>query len=240
MDTSLAHHRLCQIFFGRDGSIYVQFPYFKSRTGIVSEVRFGPGPQSPITVDLSNHGKVASHLVKFTHHTSGEVLFSQTGRVRTEIRRLSFPLNGPIGRVFELHAYWLSGFEPLQRGKQESDRPYLPFVFRDIPFAFIVSAQWRRKRAIEANFEPSGGVSGPVASIIHRRTGERSTVFSLGQPFGLPLQDHVLMVGCAEAQLPENLDHPMMLFLGGWDPHEPLDSSIPVHQTGCLARLSQR
>lgn len=233
--TSLAHHQLCQILFGKDGSIYVQFPYFKRRTGIVSEVRFEPGAQFPTTVSLTDQGKVTSHLVKFTHHTSGEVLLSQTGRVRTEIRRMSFPLAGPIGRVFELHAYWLSGFEPLERGKAKSDRPYLPFVFRDIPFAVVVSAQWRRKRAIEANFEPTGGVSGPVTSIIHRRTGERLTVFFLGQPLGCPLQNHVLMVGCAEAQLPENLDHPMMLFLGGWDPHESLDSSIPVRQTGCLA-----
>ncbi len=240
VSTSLAHYKLCQIVFSRrDGSLFVTFPYFKRSEGIVSRVTIPPGSKPPYTMNLTEHGRTTSHLVKFSHHPDGQALFSQDGRVRTEIRRASFPLATTIGQLFDLHAFWLSGFELLDPRKAKRGRPYLRFVHEGPPPAgVVVSADWRRKRDIEANTEPPGGIAGPRASVKSRRTGATGQVLFLGQPLGWPLRDHVLMVECYRTDLPSGLgDEPMFVFMGGWDPHEVPDVGTPVEQTGCLACL---
>ena len=240
VSTSLAHYKLCQIVFSRsDGSVFVTFPYFKRREGIVSRVEIPAGAKPPQTMNLAEHGRTTSHLVKFSHHVSGEALFSQDGKVRTEIRRASFPLAGQIGHLFDLHAFWLSGFEVLEPAKAKGGRPYLRFVYDGPPPAgVVVSADWRRKRDIEASIELAGGVTGPQASVKNRRTGAEGQVLFLGQPVGWPLRDHVLMIECYRTELPHGLgDDPMFVFMGGWDSHEVADAGMTIEQTGCLACL---
>ncbi|MGH7429655.1 MAG: hypothetical protein ACREJ4_15050 [Candidatus Methylomirabilaceae bacterium] len=205
----------------------------------MSRIEIPPGSKPPYTMNLAEHGRTTSHLVKFSHHASGEALFSQDGKVRTGIRRPSFPLADQIGQLFDFHAFWLSGFEILERAKAKGGRPYLRFVYDgQPPRGVVVSADWRRKRDIEANIEPAGGTTGPRASVKRRRTGAEGQVLFLGQPTGWPLRDHVLMIECCRTELPKGLgDDPMFVFMGGWDPHEVPDVGVTVEQTGCLACL---
>ncbi len=240
VSTTLATYKLCQIVFGKaDGSVFVTFPYFKRTEGIVSRIEIPAGAKPPFTFDLAEYGRTTSHLVKFSHHASGEALFSQSGKVRTEIRRASFPLANTIGHLFDLHAFWLSGFEVLEPGKVKGRRPYLRFIFEgDPPPGVVVAAQWRRKRDIEANLDPPDGFAGPRASVKSRRTGAVGQVVFLGQPKGWPLRDHLLMVECYRSALTKGQgDDPMFVFLGGWDPHEVPDASVEVQQSGCLTCL---
>lgn len=240
VSTALAHYKLCQIVFAKnDGSVFVTFPYFKRSQGIVSRIEIPAGSKPPFTFDLAEYGRTTSHLVKFSHHASGEALFSQSGKVRTEIRRASFPLATTIGQLFDLHAYWLSGFELLDPAKVKGGRPYLRFVFEgDPPPGVVISADWRRKRDIEANLDPPTGNAGPRATIKSRRTGNVGQVLFLGQPPGWPLRDHLLLVECSRTELPKGQgDHPTFIFLGGWDPHEGPDARGEVVQSGCLVCL---
>src|ERR1035441_5793774 len=61
-------HKILQILFGRDGSLYVTFPYFPHTNGILAEVTVTGPPGSTSQIDLANTGKVASHLGKYSHN----------------------------------------------------------------------------------------------------------------------------------------------------------------------------
>jgi hypothetical protein len=109
------YRQICQIGFNGDGSIRVAWPYLPVEQGIVAACEIPVGSTSQ-RIELQHTGKFTSQRVKFSHHTSGQAHFSLTGRTSNEIRRPSFPLTGPIGRIFELTAVFPAGFSPLARG----------------------------------------------------------------------------------------------------------------------------
>jgi hypothetical protein len=110
-------HKICQIVFGKDGSLYLTFPYFKHTEGLLAEATVDGPPGAETLIDLAKKGKVASHLVKYSHHTSGEALFSQTSKVKTVVRRQSVPLAEQQGHIFTLIVQGLRSFESLGAAK---------------------------------------------------------------------------------------------------------------------------
>src|SRR5206468_693592 len=119
------------------------------------------------TLRLSETGKFTSQLVKCSHHTSGEALFSKTGYVRSEIRRQSFPLTGPSGRIFELHVFFPDQFKRLERLKDQ--RLYLCFWHTRCRDAIMILGEWRTKQWILEN-AGQGGLVGPETRWMNRRT----------------------------------------------------------------------
>lgn len=232
--SSLGTFKVARISFGVDGSIYVQFPYLKYKHGIVCELPVNPDERGPVTYQLGRLGVEVSTDVKFSHHRSGIAQFSKSGLDARLPRRSSFPLDGPIGWLFQLNAYWLSGFCMLERTKSKD--LHLGFGFpRKHPGGVVVTAQWRRKVDIIANMEPQGGKSGPAAEVMSRHTRARSRVYFLGQPDSSPLTDHVLMISGGEVPVPKNLELPAMVFLGGWDRHEVTPATPEARRAECLA-----
>ncbi len=227
-------HQLCHILFGPDGSIYVHPCFFKSRAGIVSRVELDSAVTYPATVNLMEYGRATSHLVKFSHHTSGEALFSLTKRVRTAIRRVSWPLDGPIGTVFQLNAYGVDGFEEVGPHRK-NDRSYLHFIVPGPqPSAAIVIGRWRRKRDLEATMV-GRGEAGPVADLQDPDTGALSKAFFVGQPRRSPLQDHLLVVQCFPSQMADSAGPSSMLLFGGYDHQQVIAPGLPAPDTGFLA-----
>ncbi len=225
--TPLAKFKVCRINFGKDGSIYVSFPYCKEKSGILSELQPPDGATGPITYNLDCGGMRVSTDTKFSHHRSGAVQFSKTGFFRKAPRRQSFPLDGPIGHVFDLNVYWPAGFDLLEKPKKKD--LHLAFGFRDRhPVAVLINAQWRRKADILANTDPPHGKVSPSTEVTHRESGLVRRVHFLGQPQGYPLRDHLLMITGGEVQLPTGADRTGMVFVGGWNTHEDVgDSSTP-------------
>src|SRR5437870_13464251 len=76
--------KVCQIMFHSD-ALFVLFPYHPDVDGLVGRCEVGPGSDTT-TINLAEGGRITSHKVKYSHWASGDVHFSQTGRVRTEIR----------------------------------------------------------------------------------------------------------------------------------------------------------
>ena len=85
--------RVAKIEFGADGSIYIFFPGFIDTSGIACCAVMRAGVSGQTNLDLKDNGRVTNHLVKYAHHSDGRAHFSQTGKVRTEIRRQSVPLH---------------------------------------------------------------------------------------------------------------------------------------------------
>ncbi len=236
VETTLGQHKACHILFTTDGSIYVQFPYFRgSHKGILSNVDVHPETHGPTTFDLKKNGKVASSLVKFSHHPDGRVHFSQDRKILTKIKRMSWPLDGPIGQIFQLNFYHLRGLELLSQSDFKPNKLFLPFRFVEgLPFAVTISGEWRRKKATVENIEPAGGAAGPAAIIQSRKTGQEQVVFFLGQPESLPLRDHILMLSCTAIPLLEGVVRPTVILLGGWDHHEVVVTGQQTANTGFL------
>ncbi len=100
-----------QINFGTDGSIYINFPYFKHSQGIASKVLMPKGQSYYKSLSITDNAKVTSHLIKYSHHSSGEALFSKTNKVQTVIRKHSVPLKELGGHFFTISLQGLDGFE---------------------------------------------------------------------------------------------------------------------------------
>lgn len=217
--TPLGKFKLFRIIFGKDGSIYLPFPYLDTKRGQLSEVDPAIEPD-PKTINLKRNGVEVTEDVKFSHHTSGIVQFSKTGGQDLLPRRQSFRLDGPIGKVFDLHVYWLHGFDQV-KPKKARGTFLLPFQLLDRhPTSLHVWAEWRRKKDITDNLEPGGTWLGPGVSAIARQSGKEVRFLLLGQPSSRPLRDHVLMLSVEEVVHADGADVPTMIFLGGYDHHE--------------------
>lgn len=228
-------HKLARFTFGRDGSIYVQFPYLDRKVGVIAELPVDPKVPGPVQYNLRELGERVGTDVKFSHHASGEVRFSKTGQVIKTPLRQSFHLGGPIGRVFELSAFHLHGFHKL--GKRSKNTVFLGFNFREGVEGVRIRAEWRRKTGIVANIEPAGSMTGPATTALHRETRVEEAVYFVGPPLDRPHQQHVLMVSSSRVGLPDGADQPSMVFLGGWDPHERTADEPPQKLGNCLAFL---
>lgn len=227
------HFQVCQIAFDKDGSILVQCPYFPGRHGILAAPTQDPAADGPVTYDLAEGGKLTSHLVKLSHHPDGNVHFSQDGKILTVVRRKTFPLATTIGLVFRLHIFYPERFTEVTRAKKR--RAYLPFVFDGpLPQALMVFAEWRRRRAMEADLDLPDGVAGPATQLISRMTGIAFSVFFLMHPSGFPLRDHVLVVGVEPAPPLAEVTEPTMILVAGFDPHEGTQPGQKAPQTGLL------
>ena len=93
-------YKILQIMFSkRDGSIYINFPYYSDTRGLISLVTY-PGDISTTHLRLEPGGRVTSHLVKYSHHQDGRAHFSQDGKIKTEVKKMSVPLTEINGHFF--------------------------------------------------------------------------------------------------------------------------------------------
>lgn len=212
------HRQICQVGFNSDGSIRVAWPYIAVDQGIVSRCEIPPDGKSH-TVEMQDQGKFTSQLVKFSHHVSGRAHFNLSGKTTSEVKRQSFPLTGPIGRVFELTATFPAKFKELSRLKR--DRVYINFTgHTHFPEAIQIRGEWRRKTDTVANSWPKNSQVGPVTMRRHKATGETAPAAFFAPPLGCSLQTHLLWLTCHPAPLPNGATRPGIVFIGGFDEHE--------------------
>jgi hypothetical protein len=112
VETPAGKFKLFQILCGRDGSIFVPFPYYKHSSAQLSEETMEGGRKFPS--DLSVTGPLTMHRVKYTHHVDGEAHFSQDGKILTKIRRRANSLPSHGGHIFTVQ---LQGLDDFQRVK---------------------------------------------------------------------------------------------------------------------------
>src|SRR5579863_2114799 len=208
-------HKICQIVFGKDGSLYMTFPYFKHTEGLLAEATFDGPPGAQSLIDLAKKGKVASHLVKYSHHTDGEAHFSQHGKVKTVVRRQSVPLAEQRGHIFTLIVQGLRSFESLGAAKENamsSKRTTLTFEIRDrFPKAVRIIGRWYWIEDLPV--DPRPPLFGPQIQAVDP-DGIMHNAFIVGNPHD---KKHVLILTC----IPQDSispAHDLIMFMGGFDP----------------------
>jgi len=121
VETPSGKFKLFQVLCGRDGSLFVPFPYYKHSSAQLSEETVEGGRKYPS--DLSVKGPLTMHRVKYTHHADGEAHFSQDGKILTKIRRRANSLPAYGGHIFTVQLQGLSDFQPLkERDLRKSGR----------------------------------------------------------------------------------------------------------------------
>src|SRR5260370_16845276 len=85
LETPSGKFKLFQILCGRDGSLFVPFPYYKHSSAQLSEQTMEGGRKYPS--DLTVTGPLTMHRVKYTHHAYPEPHFSPNAKILTKFRR---------------------------------------------------------------------------------------------------------------------------------------------------------
>src|SRR6202521_319975 len=106
-----------QVGFDEDGTLYVHFPYFQHRIGILSSSEIPATGERNAEVKLEDGGKVTSHRVKYSHHPDGRAHFSQDGKIFTAIKRQSISLDTQNGHMFSLYIQGLHALEVAKTAK---------------------------------------------------------------------------------------------------------------------------
>jgi hypothetical protein len=216
-------YKAFQVFFTKDGSLFVSFPYFRHREGILAATA-SPGTGHPTShVDLTTSGKVTSHLVKYSHHPDGRAHFSQTKKVRTEVKRQSLPLNEYRGHIFSLHIQGINAFETADETKDIGTNPKrttLTFQveqpLEDAALKFV--GYWYELSTLPAIAE---GAIGPSMTLIDP-TGAMCSGLLIASPYADA--HHVLCISCQ--RIPRLGPEPEILnFIGGFDRRSIMDDT---------------
>ena len=204
-----------QVFFGRDGSLFVSFPYFRHRTGILSTSAIAGDGERQSQVSLEQGGKVTSHLVKYSHHPSGQAHFSQTGKIRPEIKRQSSRLDTLNGHIFSLLIQGLGSLEtahPTKDARTSSKRTLVDFHVDPQSEAIRFVGRWYDVNNLRVS-NPEDSI-GPVIPMMDSG-GNRIDGILLASPHSDAR--HVLAVSCVP--MPSlGPDPELFMFYGGFDP----------------------
>jgi hypothetical protein len=211
--------KLAKIFFGRrDGSVYLDFPYFQRSDGIVAHVRLPAGLQYPRDISLVDGGKITSHLVKYAHHRDGEAHFSQTGRVVTLVRKKATPLNSYSGHLFTIQIQGLDGFDeargPDSDHQNMKDKPLTFNVFGREPQGVKMVAFWYNNRDLRKRV--GGELVGPGVTLI-AADGSRHPGLILSAVAGTPGAGSYILLRAL--RIPPLTSEPgsHLTFIGGFD-----------------------
>ena len=210
-----------------DGSVWVAFPYFEDSHGLVSLISLPPG-RSYASADLRPGGKVTSHLVKYSHHRSGLALFSQTGRVRSAIRKQSVRLNVAEGHLFTIQIQALDGFAVDMDGKPDewnsrhfegADHQTVTFDCKSkepVSLKFVVRC-YNKKRARQTVF---GEAVGPLAALRQVHGGRPQQGVLLAAPRRAPGAATFLVLLAERISKLTDMPGSHLTFIGGFDPPE--------------------
>lgn len=191
---------ILQVIFHTDGSVFINFPYYKHSNGLLA-VATHPGGDRQRTFSLEPGGKVVSHLVKYSHKPDGEVHFSQDGKVLTVIRKKSVPLVSLAGHLFSVS---IQGIDNFDRNNPSSKKRRFLRVFdagSEMPEAIRIVGYWH----------PLGNLKDVVPD------GVPMGAMLLSPPLGNPMEKYVLLLeGKPVSKLTQ--DEPTaMILIGGFD-----------------------
>jgi hypothetical protein len=221
-----------QIGFDKDGSLFIHFPYFQHREGILSSSEIPATGERKADVNLEHGGKVTSHLVKYTHHTDGWAHFSQDGKIFTAIRRKSISLDTQNGHMFTLYIQGLHALEVAKTARDADGvsvkRSVIDYQIQPTAEAIKFVGRWLDINKLRVS-EPNATV-GPRHTMVDP-DGERTDAILVASPH--PTK-HVLAITCLP--IPKlGPDPEIFLFHGGYDAFETMTD--PTKEAGFLAFL---
>jgi hypothetical protein len=213
-------YKLLQFMFRKtDGSLFINFPYYAYKEGIVSHVTWLPELAPPANLDLKDEGKVTSHSVKYSHHPDGRAHFSQDGKVFTVIKKQSVPINDIQGHVFTVQLQGLNFFEQLRPIEYylppSVKRTVLIFPFGDKePEAIKIVGRWYSQAVLMSNMK--SGILSPRMTAITPQGKEYSS-YLCSSPEGHAGEGRIMVITCEGIPKLSKDEETTLTFIGGFD-----------------------
>jgi hypothetical protein len=222
-----------QIGFDKDGTLFVHFPYFRHRVGILSSSEIPATGERKADVNLERGGKVTSHRVKYSHHSDGRAHFSQDGKIFTAIKGQSISLETQNGHMFTLYIQGLHALDAAKKAKDAQGTSYnrsvIDFQIGPTPEAIKFVGRGLDKNKLRVS-EPNAAI-GPIHPMVDP-DGVRTNAILVASPHANTR--HVLAITCVE--IPRlGPDAEIFLFHGGFDAPETM--ADPTKRAGFLAFL---
>lgn len=218
-------YKAFQVVFPPDGSLFVTFPYFRHRTGILAAATIPANGQTSSQVDLQLGGQIASHDVKYSHHTDGRAHFSQDGKVFTVVKRQSIALEKYQGHIFSVLIQGVEGFDRADDLKDTGytpNRTTLTFGFATPPDAVKFVGRWYDVAKLPLGGQQQSSV-GPNLNLISP-SGEQLPGLLVASPLDIA---HVLCISC-QPILRLGPEPEFLIFYGGFDAREIMDNTACV------------
>src|SRR5467141_1653342 len=215
-----------QIGFDKDGTLFIHFPYFQHRTGILSSSEIPATGERKADVNIEHGGKVTSHLVKYSHHVGGRAHFSQDGKIFTAIKRQSIALDKQHGHIFSLLIQGLNALDPATDELQSTKRAAIEFAM-ETPKAIKFVGRWFDVNTMR--FSNPTPTIGPVVPGLDP-DGNRTDQIFTASPYANAR--HVLAISCIP--IPTLGPEPeIVLFYGGFS--SPDIMTDPGREAGFLS-----
>lgn len=223
-----SRYKILQVVFGhKDGSLFINFPYYQHTEGLVSVATLEGGKGHTNKISLVPGGKVTSHMVKYSHHPDGMTLFSQTGRVLSEVRKKSIALAQQEGHIFTTQFQHLKAFDEADKvkdnNKYDPKRTVINFSFgNEEPEAIKIVGRWYALEELVRRTVVNDGktkVFGPQVPCI-TDAGKRYVGFLLSPKMGNPVDKFALLLICEGIPKLSKTEKTCLTFIGGFDPPE--------------------
>lgn len=225
VEVNSKQYKILQIMFGKDGSLYVNFPYFKHKEGLTSLVRVPANITYPTDVELNPGGKATTHLVKYSHHPDGRAHFSQDGRVLSTVRKQSVPLTEADEHLFTIKLQGLDEFEtvkPTETKNRSTKRKTVNLRFHNIqPEAFKILGWWSSRANLVGRIKLSA--KSFIYECMSRDGKHRSFGVLLANPYKIHNAEFFLMLNFVPIPKFDNQRNASLNFLGGFDRPEIVD-----------------
>ncbi len=219
--------KLFQIIAARDGGLYVAFPYSpfdQGRVGII-EVK-----ANAVETIIGEGFPLTSHHVKYSHHPTGRVQFSQTGRVKSVIGRSGIPFGQVSGHIFSVTFQGISRYPAGdKKGFAKYKRTLVPFEGTPLAKAYKFVAYIHSANELATRVK---GLGDALWLTCVTPSGRLNTGITLATKF----RDHcglrfILLQMETTAAIRADIGE-FLMFIGGFDP--PSISMDPVKDTQAL------
>jgi hypothetical protein len=213
--------KIVTVGFTGDGSVYVDFQYCTVGPGLLGAATIPTGVQSA-RISLTKLGFTTQHRVKFTHHASGEALFSKTGRIYTKVRRQAAPLSEAYGHLFSLFVWGPADF--MAAGSREcTSKPWerkvlvFPLALAG-PQPFKIVGMWHWTPRFLSRAVGKVNASTVCGLVPYRSATSQSLACLLGPRIGHPpLSGHFLSLQCEPLKPNACTRTRGFTFVGGFD-----------------------
>ena len=215
-------------FNQRDGSVFVQVPYFERSDGFVGVLEVDSSPREPLEYDF-RVGAKTSHLVKLSYHPDGRAHFSQTNKVRQMVGRSATPLDDYRGPMFAIVA---QGLREFRTGKARRGATLVNLGRASDEQRLTLTGYWHRTPELS---EVSQGEVGPTVRFRIRDTWKAGE--ALAPRAGKRPHERCVIVSPEVAEKSGD-GEPFVLMMGAFDV-EP-DASGPPKGAQCLVAAYPR
>ena len=213
-------YKIFQIIFSRnDGSIFINFPYYRYSEGIASIATIPSNIRSMDSISLTEEGKVISHKVKYSHHYDGNAHFSQDGKIRTVIRKRAASLEKLRDHLFTVSIQGIDNFEIIEyKAKSPSiRRTELNFSLSGAKYESLkIIGRWFKLNNIEFKGSIKNENWSPRSWPIKFGKSVRDA-FPLSAPIGNKLEEYVLLISCEIIPKIDKKSDSALIFIGGFD-----------------------